>query len=387
MIDGHAHPFALTTSRFDPAEVSLDIAPGDEAATRRQQLGSGRVAVEMMQVRLANYLDCNVADLATARQDAAADWPAYVRGLFADVGITGMLLDPGAEHFPTPDGAQAWSALADIPMWEVLRIDPLVDRMLTEGAAAQEIVNAVEGALSTAAAQGAVAAKTVLAYRTGLAIRPDADIEAAKRTLHSNAPVYRRAKPLRDLLFRRILARCADLGLPLQVHTGFGDSDIRLAEANPVLLEEILRTPEGQHAQVVLLHGGFPWHEQAAYLAATRPNVGGLLAVQPGQPRHHLQPTAQTHRPGAHGAAADGQRWTRNTRNALVRRRHTPRCLEGCARQALGHGPSRVARQHRGRTVRRERQKAVPPVRRRRSYLTQGLVDHCRRAQWIGEFR
>ncbi len=273
MIDGHAHPFALTTSRFDPAEVSLDIAPGDEAATRRQQLGSGRLAVEMMQVRLANYLDCNVADLATARQDAAADWPAYVRGLFADVGITGMLLDPGAEHFPTPDGAQAWSALADIPMWEVLRIDPLVDRMLTEGAAAQEIVNAVEGALSTAAAQGAVAAKTVLAYRTGLAIRPDADIEAAKRTLHSNAPVYRRAKPLRDLLFRRILARCADLGLPLQVHTGFGDSDIRLAEANPVLLEEILRTPEGQHAQVVLLHGGFPWHEQAAYLAATRPNV------------------------------------------------------------------------------------------------------------------
>jgi predicted TIM-barrel fold metal-dependent hydrolase len=70
-----------------------------------------------------------------------------------------------------------------------------------------------------------------------------------------------------------VLGRAADLGKPVQFHTGFGDSEIRLADANPLLLEELLRTPEGQAATVVLIHGSFPWHQEAAYLASTKPNV------------------------------------------------------------------------------------------------------------------
>ena len=35
-----------------------------------------------------------------------------------------------------------------------------------------------------------------------------------------------------------------------------------------MLLEDVLRKPEGEAARVVLIHGGFPWHEQVAYLAA-----------------------------------------------------------------------------------------------------------------------
>ncbi len=86
-------------------------------------------------------------------------------------------------------------------------------------------------------------------------------------------PVRRRAKAMRDLMFRHLLGRCADLHLPLQVHTGFGDSELRLAGANPLLLDDVLRTPEGEAARVVLIHGGFPWHEQVAYLAAVRAGV------------------------------------------------------------------------------------------------------------------
>lgn len=35
-----------------------------------------------------------------------------------------------------------------------------------------------------------------------------------------------------------------------------------------MLLEDVLRKSEGEAARVVLIHGGFPWHEQVAYLAA-----------------------------------------------------------------------------------------------------------------------
>lgn len=58
----------------------------------------------------------------------------------------------------------------------------------------------------------------------------------------------------------------------MQVHTGFGDSELRLAESDPLLLEELLRSPAGSAAAVVLIHA-YPWHEEVAYLAAVRPNV------------------------------------------------------------------------------------------------------------------
>ena len=72
---------------------------------------------------------------------------------------------------------------------------------------------------------------------------------------------------------RHVLARAADLGKPIQFHTGFGDSELRLAESDPLLLEDLLRTPEGEAGKVVLIHGSFPWHESAAHLASTKANV------------------------------------------------------------------------------------------------------------------
>lgn len=273
MIDDHAHPFPLSATALDPAGVTLDVAPGATAEIRRAEVGPWRLAVEMLQVRLARYLGCPVAELPAARAVATADWPAYVAGLFGDVGLTGMLLDPGAEDFPTSDGVAPYAELAGVPMWELVRLEPIVDRLVAAGVRTAEILAAVDQRLDQASARGAVGAKTVLAYRTGLAVDPDADLAAADESLSSALPVARRGKAMRDLLFAHVLGTCAELDLPLQVHTGFGDSDLRLAQANPLLLDDVLRTPAGAAARVVLIHGGFPWHEQVAYLAAVRPGV------------------------------------------------------------------------------------------------------------------
>jgi predicted TIM-barrel fold metal-dependent hydrolase len=78
---------------------------------------------------------------------------------------------------------------------------------------------------------------------------------------------------LRDLVFLRLLEGAAATGLPVQIHTGFGDSDLRLADANPTLLADVLDTSAGRHAPIVLLHSGFPYQDEAAYLAAARANV------------------------------------------------------------------------------------------------------------------
>lgn len=273
MIDDHAHPFPLSAVPLDLDAVTLDIASGPSADVRRRELGPGRLATEMLRVRLARHLDCSLAELDQARAAAVTDWPHYVENLFADVGLTGMLLDPGGPDFETSEGVAPYARMAKVPMWELVRVEPVVDEMVSAGASTSDILAAVDQRLDAAAARGAVGVKTVLAYRTGLAVDPSASVIDADHSLTHPVSVRQRGKAMRDLLFRHLLGRCADLQLPLQVHTGFGDSDIRLADANPLLLDDVLRTPEGHAAQVVLIHGGFPWHEQVAYMAAVRPSV------------------------------------------------------------------------------------------------------------------
>jgi hypothetical protein len=277
VIDDHVHPFPLTFEALDLAGFTLDVEEGAEADARRLRLGPTRLATEMLRVRLARHLGCEPADAVAARDETAgADWPGYVRALFADSGTTAMLMDAGWQGAP-PGGAAAYADLSGVSVWELARLEPTIDLLLAEGRGAGEVLDGVDMFMDNAVSNGAVGFKTVLAYRTGLEVDPSASLAEAERELAADraagAAVRRSGKALRDLLFRHVLGRCAELDRPLQVHSGFGDSEIRLAEANPLLLEEVLRTAEGSSADVVLIHASFPWHEQAGYLASVRPRV------------------------------------------------------------------------------------------------------------------
>jgi hypothetical protein len=277
VIDDHVHPFPLA---FEPLELdrfTLDVGEGEEADRRRLSVEPTRLATEMLRTRLAGRLGCAPADAVRARDEAAgADWTGYVRGLFADSGTTGMLMDAGWLG-QSPGSAAGLADVAGVPVWDLARLEPVIDRALEAGSTVHEVISSVEGFMESAARGGAVGFKTVLAYRTGLAVEPGVTIAQAEAGLDADRaegrPVRRSGKALRDLLFLRSLGVCADLDRPMQIHTGFGDSEIRLAEADPLLLEEALRTTAASGTDVVLIHGSFPWHEQSAYLASVRPRV------------------------------------------------------------------------------------------------------------------
>jgi hypothetical protein len=280
MIDSHCHPLAETGGPLDLAGISLLLPPDEQAHSKRAASGPLRLSQELMAVRLATQLGCAVEELAQAREQASADWPAYVRSLLQSCGLRGLVLDPGWAPTASSASAEALAELTGCQVRTIMRLEPMVDRMIAEGATAAEIVQTVEQAVAGARAHGYVGLKTILAYRTGLAVDPTATMEAAEESLRAkDLPVRRRGKPLRDLLTRRVLGWAAELQLPLQIHTGFGDSEIRLNEASPLLLEELLSTPEGSAATVVLIHGSYPWHEQLAFLALVRPNVYAELSL------------------------------------------------------------------------------------------------------------
>lgn len=124
---------------------------------------------------------------------------------------------------------------------------------------------------------GVVSYKTIAAYRTTL----DIDLSHTRQTLNvalshvllsetSSTPRLQ-DKIIIDSLLRAAFEIANRLRLPVQVHCGFGDTDLDLPAANPCLLRRVVRA--FPNMPLVLLHAAWPYAREAAYLAAAYPNV------------------------------------------------------------------------------------------------------------------
>ncbi|WP_127572349.1 amidohydrolase family protein [Georgenia faecalis] len=82
-------------------------------------------------------------------------------------------------------------------------------------------------------------------------------------------------KELADHLAFFIAEWAVEVGLPMQIHTGFGHTEpgLRISTANPLLLEELLGDPALNALQVILIHGGFPYSANLTALAQMNANV------------------------------------------------------------------------------------------------------------------
>ena len=62
-------------------------------------------------------------------------------------------------------------------------------------------------------------------------------------------------------------------GGPLQLHSGFGDPDVDLLQANPLLLRPLLEDPRWAGVPIVVLHMAYPYFREAAFMSAVWPQV------------------------------------------------------------------------------------------------------------------
>ncbi|WP_051710966.1 amidohydrolase family protein [Streptomyces sp. NRRL S-350] len=209
--------------------------------------------------------------LARRREVGAAE---ATRRLLAAAGLDTCLVDTGlgtAAGLPLmPLGELAEAAGASVR--EVVRLESVAE---TVAAGAEDWPRAVAEALAAAAGR-AVAVKSVLAYRRGLAApaeRPAraAVVAAAGARLRGGHDRLTDPVLLHHLLWTAVDV-CAELGLPLQLHTGFGDPDLTLHRADPSLLTDFVRAAEPSGVPLVLLHC-YPYHRQAAWLAQAFPTV------------------------------------------------------------------------------------------------------------------
>lgn len=195
------------------------------------------------------------------------------RTLLRAAGLGSLLVDdgplPGAS-LPTSELATAAGATA----FHVARLEPLAEAAADlAGRDTDAFLARVAAGIDRAAARS-VAFKSVAAYRHGLDLEPEPPSRAELWTAAEHWLLTRGAgdRLVNPVLLRHLIWSAVATGLPLQLHTGFGDTDLRLHRADPALLTDLIRAVAPTGCPLVLLHC-YPYHRQAAHLAAGYPQV------------------------------------------------------------------------------------------------------------------
>ena len=186
------------------------------------------------------------------------------RRFVSAAGVSDFIVDTGYEPEPISSPADL-AVLSGGRGHEVVRLETIGQRLLVEGVPPADFgARLVDELRSTEA----VGAKSIAAYRVGL------ELPAAKPTEGELVEALRAIEPGADGVFRiahpavnAYLAWSAiEVGLPLQFHVGYGDSDVDLLDCDPLRLTGFLRATQDKGVPVVLLHN-YPFHRHASYLA------------------------------------------------------------------------------------------------------------------------
>jgi hypothetical protein len=196
--------------------------------------------------------------------------------MLADGRVDVLLVDTG--YPPDAMSLDDMRRLLPCAVHEVFRVETCAQQLLARRLPFDDFLSVFDAELRVAA-QHSVAFKSIIAYRSGLAIQAwrEDDAAAAYRRaterLRAEGSARLVDKPLLDTLFERTLEAARETGLPLQVHAGFGDPDIDLLQANPLLLRPLLEDPRWAGTRIVLLHMAYPYFREAAFMSAVWPQV------------------------------------------------------------------------------------------------------------------
>jgi predicted TIM-barrel fold metal-dependent hydrolase len=136
-----------------------------------------------------------------------------------------------------------------------------------------DYLHLIDTVFQRATEKGAVAAKSVAAYRRILLYEATSRAEAEKVFLRPDSEIGpAEAKAFQDYIMHLLVQKTIEYRLPFQFHTGlqhgFGNT---LANSHPLHLNNLIAAYPG--AKFVLFHGGYPFGGELSVLAKTYANV------------------------------------------------------------------------------------------------------------------
>lgn len=289
VVDNHCHGFRLErvadldSAGFEDRLTMMGMCRATSGQTVRRQaaqvteLRDATVFALTARRWLAAYLGVSARSqaVAEARGSAlAADAQGYVNALLVDQHICAVIADDG---YPQPAITRAeFEKTLGVSVYRVARIEPWIADLQRQELAFGDFEAAFEQHLDEAAADSfTLGYKSVIAYRTGLDVTRPSTRDASEayeewrrgRWATGRGP----GKTVRDYLLWVTLRAAQRHERVVHIHCGGGDPDIVLTHARPGDLYPFLHAHEGQ--PIVLIHAGWPWLSEGAYIASILPSV------------------------------------------------------------------------------------------------------------------
>jgi uncharacterized protein len=275
LYDHHSHALSREDVwRSEPLEGYFTEATDPELLARfgRDSLHFRRAIRD-----LAGFYDCEPTVEALLSARGRAEYPVLVRQMFAEARLGHWLIDDGLWTDRLLSVAECAAMVPGVSVRRIVRLEVELAGMVEQHDRASGLLAAFAEHVTGLAPQVA-AFKSIVAYRTGLAIDEPAPAEvesafsAVRRAVVPGRPPRLAAKPLIDAMLWSVLPVAAAAGIPVQFHTGFGDPDLDLRLANPLHLRPLFEASALRGLRVVCLHC-YPYVREAGYLASVYPGA------------------------------------------------------------------------------------------------------------------
>lgn len=288
-IDVHAHPYLLQPEPMTPVEfvrkLSLSVLPDMfkecDRTNKKLPFPSTNMYMQITIQRLAKFFACEpiLEEVVVHRNRMAAEPQSYTQKLFRDAKIEGLLLDFG---YPQPPlSREDYNKLTGVASWEILRIEPVMVKLREEYSDFGEFIEHFRANLREALMNAHVLGlKSIIAYRSGLEVGEMNERAARDEYGEFRSNSRARVKGLRDYCLHIALEECTQAEKVMHIHTGVGDGEVVLTKASPSFLLDLLRDPKYVNTKVHFVHGGYPWVEEAAFIASILPNVYMDISLQ-----------------------------------------------------------------------------------------------------------
>jgi len=288
VVDSHCHAF-LPEKETEPFEQYLTLA--DHPIPKMDVVNTFLYRQLVRELsRILNTGGTHQEIVEERQKRYEQDPVGYIELLFDDANIETLLIDTGypAEVFSGYSiDLKNFSKIVPSEVREIFRIDLIIYDLIERRLSFEEAVEQLHEKMKNAVKNGAVGLKSVVAYRTGLEIKRGAEDEVRRAygemiaQAKSGSPVRdvlssssRHAKTVYDYFVFLGVEASVELGVPFQIHTGMGDAPfIDLRIANPILLHDLINDEAIKDAKIVLVHGGYPYIEEAGFLVNSYPNV------------------------------------------------------------------------------------------------------------------
>ncbi|GAB3600294.1 amidohydrolase family protein [Microbacterium tumbae] len=209
------------------------------------------------------------------RERESLGFEEATRRLLQDSGITTYLIDGGFNPEALLPVERMMELAGGARAEAIIRLETTAEAVMAASSSGADFLERLHPALEMAG-EGAVGWKTVAAYRTGLdleAAKPtDAEVAAAADAWFALGEPGRPARLADAVIVRHLVWWALERGDVLQVHAGFGNTNLRLETANPAVMQPLVAATQRTGGRIVFLHC-YPYLREAGFLAQIYPHV------------------------------------------------------------------------------------------------------------------